>query len=299
MTHFVTLICVPKTVVEDPENYIWEKMKPFIESGTGDCDREYETWTTEIEARDVEKEGKKIWEDFKNRKGELEDWEIKAQETYNALAKKKDWRAIVMEHHGYEVNDDEDLGDWNNDNSFYDWYRIGGRWDGVITDNIQESEDNGFNFDDKHEMPQNNSLPAKVLLKKAKADIKKNKIYREATEQIAKQLESDYPFSGFGWFDIFTKIVGEEDRDKIPKEKKDLYDEVDKRFAKNIREFQFDSNAIYYKVIDINGELHEGKSYGWFGLSDQTKDTDDYEKEYLKVLEEAGDGVVILLDCHV
>jgi len=88
MTHFVTLICVPKEFADAPEDYIWDQMKPFIETGTGDCDREYETWTTEIEAKDIEAAGKKIWEDYKNRKGE-KDWEIKAKEKYQELAKKK------------------------------------------------------------------------------------------------------------------------------------------------------------------------------------------------------------------
>jgi len=64
-------------------------------------------------------------------------------------------------------------------------------------------------------------LTAKVLLKKAKEVIKKNKIFRTASEQIAKDLESDYPFSGFGWFDLFQKIVGVEDRDKNPRRNKE------------------------------------------------------------------------------
>jgi hypothetical protein len=37
----------------------------------------------------------------------------------------------------------------------WDWYRIGGRWDGWITGN-QQSSDNGFNFDKKHETIENN-----------------------------------------------------------------------------------------------------------------------------------------------
>ena len=37
----------------------------------------------------------------------------------------------------------------------WDWYRIGGRWDGWITGNPQSSV-YGFNFDKKHETVQNN-----------------------------------------------------------------------------------------------------------------------------------------------
>jgi len=40
------------------------------------------------------------------------------------------------------------MGYWNNDNSFWDWYRIGGRWDGILTDNVQDVQEseNGFNL---------------------------------------------------------------------------------------------------------------------------------------------------------
>ena len=44
-----------------------------------------------------------------------------------------------------------------NDNAQWDWYRVGGRWDGYITNNPQESE-NGFNFDGKHETIENNNI---------------------------------------------------------------------------------------------------------------------------------------------
>ncbi len=44
-----------------------------------------------------------------------------------------------------------------NPRSRWDWYRVGGRWDGEITNNIQTSE-NGFNFDKKHETTRNNMM---------------------------------------------------------------------------------------------------------------------------------------------
>jgi hypothetical protein len=47
--------------------------------------------------------------------------------------------------------------------SKWDWYRVGGRFDGRITNNPQESE-NGFNFAAKHETLANNSVPVTELL---------------------------------------------------------------------------------------------------------------------------------------
>ena len=50
-----------------------------------------------------------------------------------------------------------------NPDSKWDWYRVGGRWDGALTENRQES-DNGFNFGEQHETLINNRLPLDQLL---------------------------------------------------------------------------------------------------------------------------------------
>jgi hypothetical protein len=52
-------------------------------------------------------------------------------------------------------------------NSRWDWYRIGGRYDGWITDN-EQSSDNGFNFDKKHETVQNNIATTEVAMAMSK-----------------------------------------------------------------------------------------------------------------------------------
>jgi hypothetical protein len=44
-----------------------------------------------------------------------------------------------------------------NPKSQWDWYRVGGRWDGLIVNNRQYSQ-NGFNFSHVHETIKNNSL---------------------------------------------------------------------------------------------------------------------------------------------
>ena len=45
----------------------------------------------------------------------------------------------------------------------WDWYHIGGRWDGWITDNPQSS-DNGFNFGKEHETVENNLATTEAAL---------------------------------------------------------------------------------------------------------------------------------------
>ena len=52
-----------------------------------------------------------------------------------------------------------------NPNSKWDWYVVGGRWDGEMVGNYQSSE-NGFNFGEKHHMLNNNSVQIKDLKKR-------------------------------------------------------------------------------------------------------------------------------------
>lgn len=65
-----------------------------------------------------------------------------------------------------EVAPDEDCEDCGgsgirqtayNPNSKWDWYVVGGRWDGYLTQNRQYSE-NGFNFGEKHHQIDNNTV---------------------------------------------------------------------------------------------------------------------------------------------
>lgn len=53
-----------------------------------------------------------------------------------------------------------------NPDSKWDWYRVGGRFDGLMTNNPQESE-GGFNFASKHETLANNSVPVQELIDSA------------------------------------------------------------------------------------------------------------------------------------
>jgi hypothetical protein len=53
-----------------------------------------------------------------------------------------------------------------NQQSKWDWYRVGGRFDGLMT-NTPQASDNGFNFDAKHETLANNSVSVFELLQAA------------------------------------------------------------------------------------------------------------------------------------
>jgi hypothetical protein len=50
-----------------------------------------------------------------------------------------------------------------NPKSQWDWYRVGGRWDGTIQCREKELDTDGFNFDDTHEEIKNNILSTRLL----------------------------------------------------------------------------------------------------------------------------------------
>ena len=52
-----------------------------------------------------------------------------------------------------------------NPKSQWDWYRVGGRWDGSLIENPRESE-NGFNFSSDHEQVENNSVSLDELVQR-------------------------------------------------------------------------------------------------------------------------------------
>jgi hypothetical protein len=54
----------------------------------------------------------------------------------------------------------------SNFNAKWDWWRIGGRWDGAIKGEEAKSEDNGINFNSQHENPESNTASTDFLLEK-------------------------------------------------------------------------------------------------------------------------------------
>jgi len=70
-----------------------------------------------------------------------------------------------------------DENDEANQDGHWDWYVIGGRWDGDIQGKPRDSEDNGFNFGDEHHKIEFNMVKVKDLLI-SKEDIPKQVMAR-------------------------------------------------------------------------------------------------------------------------
>jgi len=57
-----------------------------------------------------------------------------------------------------------------NPDSKWDWWVIGGRWDGTIQNNYRSDENGGFNFGSEHHQLKYNTISCKDFLKSIKED---------------------------------------------------------------------------------------------------------------------------------
>jgi len=175
MTHFITGIIVPKENIEFAEDYIAEtlekygeeyKVEPYIEKTKDEIEKEFEEWKEKINKKikdqaKLEDYEEKYIEDGKIRDISLKEW-VKSWKGYNKFD--KDGNALTTQ----------------NPNSFYDWYEIGGRWNGLFyEEELGEGEE-----------LEKNKIPIKDLIQKYK---EQEGLLDNPKKQILDQLENKDP----------------------------------------------------------------------------------------------------------
>ena len=147
MSHFVMGCIVPKNKINEITSFIDENMKQFSE----ELEVEPYIYKTKYE----------LLEEF----GE---WKLKNSDSEeNKRMTFEEWTIYWF---GRPLNEDGSISSTYNQNSKWDWYRIGGRWDGYLTKIAAESEDGGFNFDDKHETIDKNMITVEKHIENVKED---------------------------------------------------------------------------------------------------------------------------------
>ena len=169
MTHFVVLIVIPRNIFLQGDaaiyNYIDNIMKPYHE------DVEVDPYII-ITKDDLKKEFDTFTENGKNE----ENGYLSVEEYC------KEWHEYDMDEHGNA------LSTYNKD-SLFDWYEIGGRWDGVLTNNEQYSENDTIT---------NNSINIKDFLENYEKDMEKNTYYGIIDKEGKLYKGRDY-----GWFGTY------------------------------------------------------------------------------------------------
>lgn len=150
MSHFYTIVLVN----EDCDNIEREvanlltlydenmEVKPYVD----------------IKIEELKKEFEKAYDEALNNK------ESFFYEKRDAVLFCKDYKQFADWYHGEGVYDKQGnrLISYN-PNSKWDWWEIGGRWDGIIRNNRQSSK-NGFNFNEKHYTLNNNTVKVEQLI---------------------------------------------------------------------------------------------------------------------------------------
>jgi hypothetical protein len=152
--HFVTFLIVRKNEKIN-ESTIEEHMEKYHQDNENQFKIEIE-----IEKKDIQKEAEKIVKNLiKDERTTLEDLFNKI-EVYRKYNKNGDYIKTVKEENDYAEDEEGNLGYKYNPYSFYDWYVIGGRWDGFLSGK-EHTTDNGFNFGAKCRTIKNNMISVK------------------------------------------------------------------------------------------------------------------------------------------
>jgi len=151
MTHFTIGVIVPEDKLPRIESFVEGQMAPYdentrvapyvcysVEQARAEIDRDVQRLTRVIERQDAAYNLEKCREHLASLRATTPEAKyadyIRLHETVN--------------HRG------EPLSTYN-PNSKWDWYVIGGRWDGWVTGN-EQSSDNGYNFGPQHQTVANN-----------------------------------------------------------------------------------------------------------------------------------------------
>ncbi len=166
MTHFIVLIIIPKNVFEKGwgavKNYIRKQLKPYDEN------LKVEPYVV-ITKHDLD----------------IEFEEFKKTDNFQKLGC-KDAQSYCRAWHGYTIDDNGHAISTYNQQCFWDWYVIGGRWDGFL------SEDN--------------SLDVKTYINKYEADKEKYNI-----RKIFDRNGRYHNGREYGWFGMYDEVVDIED----------------------------------------------------------------------------------------
>lgn len=188
--------------------------------------------------------------------------------------KRLNWTDEECYEEAIKIYDEEDIlpnGDVvsrYNPNSKWDWWTIGGRWGGLITNKDGEQVDDCLISDMR------NLYDEDVA--------KKSRRFWELYVEGQEPQNSD-----------------EEDELKHAFYKKEYYTgyyQTKENYA------QCQATFSLYAYIDVDGEWHAKGEMGWFGFSDQAKNAEMlWVNEFSKMLKEAGEKGywLTIIDCHI
>jgi len=260
---------------------IEEALEPYQENNMDNCPSEY------LEFYSEEKEGRNKYENesqemFLKPNGEYDfKWNVDLEEELpmilDSQPKKKvvpfkelykDFDEFMQKWYGTQKDYEKDeYGYWENPNAKWDWYVIGGRWEGSIK-----------TFDG---LEVNTCLASDIVVTDNEEYQSKIRFWELVVEDDEPKNEHEKEMKNLTFYS--------------PKYYTELY-ESKEDYAERTSKF------YTYAFLTVDGEWNEPGEMGWFALSDETQDSKkEYEKAFFKYLEYAkeNDLYLTVVDCHI
>lgn len=264
MSHYTVGVIVKEEDIknlERTENMVFEDavmkllseaMQPFDENMPGEP-------RLAMTLEELQKELDKV----KNYEGE-DEFNLKMKEKY----KDSTLESFCENYFGYDFMEDGAYTTYNED-SKWDWYVVGGRWNGCLP--VKGEESSKENRDSYQDDVPNNCCKIKDI-----------QLRREATEKEIAEMKETYE-------EITTK--GNWYKPEYNKKRYPTFESyVD-------AQLEFST----YALLTSNGEWIEPGEMGWFGISSaEPEDEINFKKTFKDILEkENQEDYFVLVDCHI
>lgn len=309
MSHYTVLVLVEGTQkVTDLESVVGDKLTPFIEQYTTDADEHFE-WQDETDEylEKFQKESSTMCE--------LPDGEIVAAKwSGSGYEPGLGGRLIEVPHNERYATFAEFMDDYCgyglipgtsdrygyrfNPNAKWDWWVIGGRWEGLLKTTAGENV--------------NYCRRKHLFIDEADARDKATLFYQEVTPIIRgdKDPDGEKQTLSFGNSSIAANVglrdlqaeqawVAEHGKDNWVYVAAHPYPTLDE-FVENC--YSRWLNFQTYSVLDLNGEWHSPGEMGWFGMSTDTPEQNQkfrnefYDRYLLRACPETW---LVVVDCHI
>jgi hypothetical protein len=316
MSHFTVLVPVPEgrdldTIMLPYHEYESTGIEQYIE------------WVADVPAEDKEAYFEKIREEttkndaFSWRKNEAD--RQKDIQRYKALFEAEDWNAIADDWDGYKLGPDGSLGRFTNPNAKWDWYSIGGRWNGLLVlregfkvgDGIAGKGRAGVMGTLDPDMSHADYAEKRAIdfdaMRKRQADG-----YIETHDKLIAVLDT-LGYTSVNWNDGWYTDDRDKNREKYQEVRvkwQDMYGEDDWapimwKFKAHTRELAYQmalSEPLTYAMVDLEGNWHAKGEMGWWGIDSETDDLnrDSFGEAFWKEIDEAPDDTLFyVVDCHI
>lgn len=216
-----------------------------------------------------------------------------------------------------------------NPNRKWDWYVVGGRWAGMLpikpeyqSKYIGNRPNFSWGWSDGDKKDVIESLNQDIALKghvdfdyiKNKAQLKAEETYDFVYDNVISKEEK-----GRAWKDIYDDTTIENHDEKIKLYNNQpivkLFEEVDRKsdlistFYDKVEDFYISrdeyvtnkvNSAIPTFALVMDGKWYEKGEMGWWGMSDDKMTQNEWNREFMKLLESVGDNTLLtVVDCHI